>query len=140
MGSTKNSRKASLLGLKYCPRCDSMKEFAEFSSSKLRNKSDCLRGYCRKCWSDDTRFRRFRVSKDWYAATLLAQKNRCVCCGVHFCGLSRNTTPCIDHDHATGKARGILCPRCNSALGHCGDDINILVKLIEYLKEHKKAD
>lgn len=39
----------------------------------------------------------------------------------------------VDHDHATGKRRGLLCRPCNIALGHAKDDIKRLAGLIEYL-------
>ena len=42
---------------------------------------------------------------------------------------------CYDHCHKTGSFRGWLCLRCNSALGLVGDDVKILSKLIDYLKE-----
>jgi hypothetical protein len=40
----------------------------------------------------------------------------------------------VDHDHKTGKVRGLLCPRCNFGIGNLGDDITILKSAIEYLK------
>lgn len=42
----------------------------------------------------------------------------------------------VDHDHATGKIRGLLCKPCNSALGHARDDLERLTGLIEYLGKH----
>lgn len=41
----------------------------------------------------------------------------------------------IDHDHASGKVRGLLCLSCNHALGKVRDDVEILKRLIDYLKE-----
>jgi hypothetical protein len=40
----------------------------------------------------------------------------------------------IDHDHATGKIRGLLCFHCNVALGHVEDSIDALRGLIKYLE------
>lgn len=40
----------------------------------------------------------------------------------------------FDHCHATGKFRGWLCARCNMTLGQVADDIELLKKLIAYLK------
>lgn len=40
----------------------------------------------------------------------------------------------IDHDHITGRFRGILCSRCNNGLGMLGDNIEGVTKTLEYLK------
>lgn len=40
---------------------------------------------------------------------------------------------CVDHDHSTGMVRGLLCYRCNAALGQVGDSVDVLTKMIEYL-------
>jgi hypothetical protein len=41
-----------------------------------------------------------------------------------------------DHDHATGKFRGWICFSCNTALGHARDNVEVLYKLIDYLKKN----
>ena len=45
----------------------------------------------------------------------------------------------VDHDHATGKVRGILCHYCNTALGKANDDPALLRKMAEYLEKHGKT-
>jgi hypothetical protein len=42
----------------------------------------------------------------------------------------------IDHNHETGKVRGLLCIRCNTALGSLRDDETLLHRALAYLKEH----
>ncbi len=39
----------------------------------------------------------------------------------------------VDHDHETGKVRGLLCHHCNVALGHLQDDPNTIKALLDYL-------
>ena len=41
----------------------------------------------------------------------------------------------IDHCHATGKVRGLLCRRCNTLLGSASDDVLLLQACINYLQE-----
>ena len=40
----------------------------------------------------------------------------------------------LDHDHVTGKMRGLLCSDCNLALGHASDDPERLRKLADYVE------
>jgi hypothetical protein len=42
----------------------------------------------------------------------------------------------IDHNHETGKFRGILCLKCNSLLGMAGDSARVLAKAIGYLEKN----
>jgi hypothetical protein len=43
----------------------------------------------------------------------------------------------IDHDHETGTVRGLLCPTCNSMLGHAQDNPHILLEAAQYLINNK---
>ena len=49
--------------------------------------------------------------------------------------LKDNSSWCLDHDHKTGKFRGWLCNKCNSALGLLGDNINYIQRALKYLKD-----
>ena len=48
-----------------------------------------------------------------------------------------NSNWCLDHDHKTGKFRGWLCNKCNSALGWLEDDINYTRRALNYLENFK---
>lgn len=65
-----------------------------------------------------------------------AQDNCCAICGRHALS-SRYGTLCLDHDHRNGAPRGLLCQRCNTALGLLDDDIGRLAAATEYLKAHQ---
>jgi len=55
------------------------------------------------------------------------------CCGI--CGKEeRAKRLCIDHCHASGNIRGLLCHKCNTLLGCADDSPTLLVKAIAYLK------
>lgn len=53
-----------------------------------------------------------------------------ICSGKKGGGRTKRT---IDHDHVTGKIRGVLCGLCNAGLGHFRDNPRLLMLAIEYL-------
>ena len=60
------------------------------------------------------------------------QNGKCAICGKHQIELKQSL--CVDHNHTTGKVNGLLCTRCNGAIGMFNDDIILLEKAINYLK------
>lgn len=67
------------------------------------------------------------------------QQGKCAMC---FCSLPTNLLDSqerkkihVDHDHKTGKVRGILCPRCNMGIGIFNDSIDTLKLAIAYLEK-----
>lgn len=59
--------------------------------------------------------------------------------GCDICG-RRVQRMAVDHSHENGKVRGLLCPRCNTVLGSCEDDVELLLAMIEYLKRHRAEE
>lgn len=68
-----------------------------------------------------------------YEDLLVKQDFKCKICNTHQLDLKKTLS--VDHDHETGKARGLLCQRCNSVLGMAKDNIEILKSAIQYLGE-----
>lgn len=66
-----------------------------------------------------------------YDAMAAAQNGVCVICGKSPTG--RRPFLFIDHDHKTGKVRGLLCGLCNAAIGQLGDRIEDLHAAVKYL-------
>ena len=52
------------------------------------------------------------------------------------CGLSPTEALHVDHNHATGAVRGLLCRTCNLSLGHAKDSQAVLRGLATYLDSH----
>jgi hypothetical protein len=69
-------------------------------------------------------------------ALLLMAVVHCQLCGVELVqgqyGGARKR--CIDHCHATGRIRGVICTRCNSAIGYAGDSPRLLRRIADYLE------
>jgi len=61
------------------------------------------------------------------------QKFKCAICKKHEDDCSRKTL-FVDHNHNTGKIRGLLCSQCNSALGLFYDNIEVIKAAINYLE------
>jgi len=75
---------------------------------------------------------RYGLSKADYEALLKKQGGFCAICGrANWNGRG----PHVDHDHATGKVRGILCGGCNTALGLIYEEIDISKSMTKYLKK-----
>lgn len=63
----------------------------------------------------------------------IEQDGCCKICKKHEDEVSRSLH--IDHCHATGRVRGLLCFKCNSLIGMAQDNVEILVNAINYLKK-----
>jgi len=61
------------------------------------------------------------------------QDNKCA-----ICGKESEKRLQVDHDHTTGKVRGLLCGKCNRGLGNYDENIENLLSAIEYLKYFEK--
>ncbi len=75
----------------------------------------------------------YGITPEDYDVLYEKQQGRCAICGKHQSELKRALH--IDHNHETKKVRGLLCMPCNSLLGYSYDNVEILKKAIEYLKE-----
>ena len=75
-----------------------------------------------------------RITPKEYNHILNEQDGSCKICGTTTPGGNRKFF-CVDHDHNTGKVRGLLCSHCNTGLGHFYDNTALLTNAIEYLKK-----
>jgi hypothetical protein len=78
----------------------------------------------------------YGLTIDDYESLLKKQNYKCAICGSDNTKSKISNRFYVDHDHETGKIRGLLCSNCNFALGHFNDNIDILLKAISYLEEN----
>ncbi len=77
------------------------------------------------------RLRTYGLTPEQEEQIRMLQGNRCPGCRGHIKGGKKTH---VDHDHATGKIRGILCEGCNFALGYAKDSPKALRNLANYLE------
>lgn len=82
---------------------------------------------------EEARYRKYGLTGEDVAILLIDQGGACVGCGVVF---NEETNFVIDHDHTTGKVRGLLCRECNIVLAHWMTP-GKLRKLAKYLEDSK---
>lgn len=89
----------------------------------------------REYWVKYGRYRFYGVEPEEFDTMYSEQEGKCRICSIDIPLRGRETH--IDHDHVTGKIRGLLCRSCNLGLGFFKDNIELMEKAVEYLKEKK---
>jgi len=142
--------------MKTCSNCLLSKPEKDFSLKKANK--DSLNNWCKTCcsenacdwqirnktrsdnnkkiWRDANPDRlknsklksRYGISLENYNQMFGEQNGRCKICK------KEQKTLRVDHDHATGKIRGLLCHKCNILLGNACDSVENLTNAINYLK------
>ena len=114
---------------------EKMQEWREKNRERFRL---YMRDYCRKNRDKinenqkTTRIKRlYGITLEQFETLLKNQGGGCAICGKE----KKKYRLAIDHDHKTGRVRGILCSPCNRALGILGDSIDGLQKATQYLNQ-----
>jgi len=81
---------------------------------------------------------KFGCSREQYLTLLQQQNGVCAICSKSPDGRFKRLA--VDHDHKTGCVRGLLCSRCNRAIGLLGDDPGMLAQATRYLVESAPCD
>lgn len=119
--------------MKTCKMCGVTKPLEDFRRRHGKN-PDMVFAQCIPCLRDLQVAKTYKISVTEYRQ-LLAEHPVCDVCGK---GPNSTWGPNmaklhIDHSHATGRIRGMLCSPCNRALGYMEDDPIRLVKAADYL-------
>lgn len=134
-------------GKRRCGRCQEIKNQSAFAPDKNpRATPGALQGWCRECGREASRLaapkiklRQYGLTDEQFKALLAAQGGACAICGATDQGwqtwrLNGPVSLAIDHDHTTDAVRGLLCGKCNQALGILRDDPALIRRAIDYLR------
>lgn len=154
-------RKPHVDGKKHCGACGEWKPLGDFYADKCR--ADGLYPTCRRCaaeakarsraihgnispeykraWraANPEKIRRhnrrrqlkeYGLTEESYAALLMQQDRRCKICACTAEGRALH----VDHDHKTGRIRGLLCTNCNTALGLLKETPELFMRAVVYLE------
>ena len=89
-------------------------------------------------YSESELNRKYGIGLLEYSQLFMSQGGKCAICNSDYGG-HRNGEPkalAVDHNHTTGKVRGLLCESCNQGIGKLRDDPKILRDAADYLEKH----
>ena len=83
----------------------------------------------------------FGISLDDYLQMLASQNGVCAICHKPETAVFKGKVKAlaVDHCHASGQVRSLLCSGCNLTLGYVQDDQAVLLSMIDYLKRHQNG-
>lgn len=118
---------------KKCFRCKNIKNISEFYKNKLNKTGhDSICKECSSNKSSNFKIIEYGITVQEYNDMLETQDFKCAICSKE----QDNISLSIDHNHTTGKVRGLLCNSCNMALGLFQDSTRILLMAATYLESN----
>jgi hypothetical protein len=109
---------------KYCPDCNTVRPLHEFSKSAKGK--DGRQGKCKSCFRVYQMAHRYGLSLQRYHALVSHHQGKCGIC-------DKEKPLVIDHNHETGRVRGLLCQECNKGLGLFFDSVEYIRAAEGYL-------
>lgn len=122
------------LGIKQCLDCYRAakqlyrKNNKDKESLHRKTNYDFLKEKSRKLYSG------YGITLEKFNKMMLEQNNCCAICKKAY----KEKSLCVDHCHVTGKVRGLLCNKCNKALGLLNDNCELLKTAASYLERFKE--
>jgi len=124
--------------MKKCSKCGIQKPLSEFYKDNSRK--DKHQTKCKPC-HENVKFKSkvgaYGISVTKFYEILDEQNHKCCICEEDLITKKHRH---IDHDHKTGKVRGILCHHCNTAIGLFKENVNIMKQAIDYISHHENEN
>ena len=104
-------------------RAEHPERIKEIHTNWRKENKERIRGYAYKT--------KYSLTLSQRKEMLVGQGGKCAIC-------DKEESQCrkpfvVDHDHKTGKVRGLLCFKCNTGLGQLGDNTESLMRALNYL-------
>jgi hypothetical protein len=136
--------------INYSPTALAKRKAYQRNYARVYRRTPSGRAYSKKAWAlysakvgdDVKKEQQKRATFNWRLRQLGVThsviekliKAGCMICGKRRLRSKERRILCLDHDHKTGRFRGILCNGCNTALGQFGDNPRIVQKALDYLR------
>ena len=141
---------------KQCGKCKIIKEITAFARLSKKSKSykqfkNGIKPWCKECYKEygnkymrklretsgskgDHYKNKYGITRDQVTVMLEERNYKCDICNQE--SDHRYDKLCVDHNHKTGKVRGMLCFSCNVLIGQAKDDPIRLEKSANYLRRN----
>ena len=110
---------------KQCIDCNKYKLYRNFASKRTD---------CKDCQSSKNSIRKYGIDNNQILSLLESQNGQCAICLKK---IENRTDANVDHCHATGAVRGILCSNCNTAVGLLSDNWKSFERGMNYILKFK---
>ncbi|MEU9946909.1 endonuclease VII domain-containing protein [Streptomyces sp. NPDC047939] len=136
----RKKERAKGLTHKVCSSCKEDKPINAFTEAWRAYCADCTSAKARRRYKESGGIEKvyaqnlaanYNLTSEQYAEMVAAQDGRCAICDEK---ATRRLH--VDHNHATGAVRQLLCSHCNHAIGHAKEDPARLRAMIAYLERH----
>jgi len=137
-------------GKRRCPQCQEERPLSEFGRTRFSplgrqyTCTECMNNRRRKntprrksAFTNATEYQRvwkWKLSAAEFDKLFKSQNGQCAICAKSLEYYAKDT--CVDHDHKSGKIRGILCGKCNLGIGHLRDSPATILASVNYLLLH----
>lgn len=121
--------------MKRCKNCGKTKPKNDFFKDKA-SKDGCY-FYCKECIFCRYLKSKYNMTLEQYNKMFEEQRGICAVCGIPAEGLKYRLA--VDHNHITGKIRGLLCFACNTLLGRIENNPRLIPTIMKYLRTQNKA-
>lgn len=107
--------------MRVCRKCGKEKMIEDFHPHISGKRYEC-----KECLNFRQQLNTYKLSKEDYFEMLNGQKEVCALC-------KERKKLCIDHNHTTGKVRGLLCYKCNLLIANLETNKHLLQEANIYL-------